>query len=90
MLTAKHYPNMSLAKSRRLKMSDSYLDSLKEQIDYMKERLADLKSGRVTVGEIRNGAKIDTTADEIADDERRISVLERVWSAWKDFNAKRS
>ena len=71
-------------------MSDSYLDSLKEQIDYMKERLADLKSGRVTVGEIKNGAKIDTTAAEIADDERRISVLERVWSAWKDFNAKRS
>lgn len=58
---------------------------LREQRDYMAERLADYESGKWRIERSEGGRKIDETLNTIADLKRRIAALDRVIAPYENF-----
>lgn len=70
--------------------SDSSIAWHRARIKINKEDLADLESGKVTVGEIAGSRRIDQTPEAIADLKQKIAQSEQLVAAYEKRNAKRS
>ncbi|BAQ17474.1 hypothetical protein GL4_2027 [Methyloceanibacter caenitepidi] len=59
------------------------IDWCQESRDTMKRLLQQMKDGQIKFGEVRDGRRVDTTPEDIADLERKIATLDESLPKWR-------